>query len=41
MLESGDDGVETEGFADCLGSACFELDVDDMDMEMIIRGLVC
>jgi len=41
VLERGDDVLETDGFADCLCRTCFELDVDDVDMEMVVRGLVC
>lgn len=40
MLERGDDVLEPEGFADGLGAAGFEHDVDDVDVEVVVCWLV-
>ena len=39
-LELGDHILETEGFAYGLGGAGFEKGVDDVDVEVVIRGLI-
>ncbi len=40
-FELGDDIFEPEGFAGGLRAAGFELDVDDVDMEMVVSRLIC